>query len=93
MDAEEHRQRVIARIEAALGEKFGAEFTAIARDQRLEAAGLDSVDLLDALAAVEKLFGIALEQEDLVGIGTLDELYVVVYDRLLDERGEDFSIP
>jgi len=92
MDAAERQRLVSERIDAALSEKFGDDFAQLGPGDPLQDAGLDSVDLLDALATIEKLFAISFERDELVGIGTLAELYEVVTGRLIEERGEDYNL-
>lgn len=92
MDAAGRQQAVGQKINAALIEKFGQDFAQIGPDDPLLEAGLDSVDLLDALATIEELFAISFERDELIGIGTLAELVEVVTDRLIEEQGEDFEI-
>jgi acyl carrier protein len=91
MDAPARKQEVARMVRELLLEKFGDEME-IEPDQPLEQAGLDSVDMLDALAVIEERFDVTFERDDLVGIASLAELYEVVYDRLLLEKGEDFAI-
>ena len=74
------------------GYAFADFFEKIGPEDNLLEAGLDSVDLLDAVATIEKLFDIAFERDELIGIATLAELVEVVTDRLFEERGEDFSL-
>ncbi len=92
MDPQERKRRVAERISRALGEKFGEDFRRLSPADPLQESGLDSVDMLDALAELEKLFRITFDRDELVGIGTLEELFEVVHDRLVEERGEDFEI-
>ena len=92
MDSAERQQAVSQKIHTALVERFGDDFEKIGPEDDLLEAGLDSVDLLDAVATIEKLFDIAFERDELIGIATLAELVEVVTGRLVEERGEDFQI-
>jgi acyl carrier protein len=92
MDAAARQQAVGQKIHAALIERFGEEFEQIGPEDDLLEAGLDSVDLLDAVATIEKLFDLAFERDELIGIATLAELVEAVTDRLVEERGENFEV-
>lgn len=73
---------VASQVNKVLAEKFGEEIMDLGLDEPLSASGLDSVDMLDALAALEKYFEVAFEREELVGISTREELYQVVYEQV-----------
>ena len=73
---------VAQQVTDVLQDRFGGAFRDLSPDASLAAQGLDSVDVLDALAALEQHFGIALDTEDLVGIECLRDLENLVNAKL-----------
>ncbi len=75
-------------VEQQVTEVLRARFTEAFRDLSPDASladqGLDSVDVLDALAALEQHFAIALDTEDLMDIERLRDLVDVVRAKLRD---------
>lgn len=72
-----------------LTEKFGDEFKNLKRDEPLQSAGLDSVDILDTIAIIEKLAGVYFDSDELMEIESLDDLYKLVFDKLALPEQED----
>ena len=93
MHESEKKHGVDERIHALLVDRFGDELAAIGPEDPLQEAGLDSVDMLDALAGIEKLFQLTFDRDELIGIACLDELYELVYDKLIETHGEKFELP
>ncbi len=69
-------------VTEVLQARFGEAFHNLSPEESLAAQGLDSVDVLDALAALEQHFGIALDTEELMDIGRLRDLVNVVSAKL-----------
>jgi acyl carrier protein len=44
-------------------------------DRLLDVLGADSADLLNIIVAVEDRYGIAISEEDVAGVGTVEDLY------------------
>lgn len=92
MERQEQRERVARCVDALLEAEFGEDYRRLGPDDPLQEAGLDSVDVLDALAAIEKRFRITFDRDELVGIASLADLHQLVFEQLLAERGEDFVL-
>ena len=69
-------------VTEVLQDRFGEAFRDLSPEESLAEQGLDSVDVLDALAALEQHFSIVLETEDLVGIDRLRDLVDLVSAKL-----------
>ncbi len=79
---QQKRQQIINKMDRALADKFGDEFNDLRRDESLQSAGLDSVDILDTIAILEKISGVYFERDELIEIDTLDELYDLVLKKV-----------
>ena len=83
------KQKIIEKMDRVLAEKFGDEFKDLKRDKPLQSAGLDSVDILDTIAILEKLTGVYFDSDELMDIESLDDLYELVFDKLAQAAQED----
>jgi acyl carrier protein len=70
---------IIGKIDAFLIDEFEVEQDDIAPDANLkETLGLDSLDFVDLVVAVESNFGVKLVGEDFVNILTLQNFYDLI---------------
>jgi acyl carrier protein len=73
------KQVIIEKINAFLIDEFEVEEDDIAPEANLkEALGLDSLDFVDLVVAVESNFGVKLVGEDFVNVLTLQNFYDLI---------------
>ncbi|WP_047247954.1 acyl carrier protein [Maribacter thermophilus] len=78
------KQTIIEKINDFLIDDFEVEEEALEPSANLkEAIGLDSLDFVDLVVAVESNFGVKLVGEDFVNIVTLQDFYDLI-ERKLD---------
>lgn len=78
-----NKEAIIEKIDAFLIDEFEVEVDDIAPEANLkETLGLDSLDFVDLVVAVESTFGVKLVGEDFVNINTLQNFYDLI-DRKL----------
>lgn len=74
-----NKEVIIEKIDAFLIDEFEVEQDDIASDANLkETLGLDSLDFVDLVVAVESNFGVKLVGEDFVNIITLQNFYDLI---------------
>lgn len=84
MSGSADQSSVEQQVTDVLQARFGEAFRDLSPEESLAEQGLDSVDVLDALAALEQHFSIALDTEDLMDIERLRDLVDVVRAKLRD---------
>lgn len=78
------KQTIIEKINDFLIDDFEVEEEALEPEANLkDAIGLDSLDFVDLVVAVESNFGVKLVGEDFVNITTLQDFYDLI-ERKLD---------
>lgn len=74
---------IIARINSAIATEFELEEGEIAADKHLiDDLGLDSLDSVDLIAALERAFRVKCPEEEARQLRTVGDIYIFV-DRLL----------
>ncbi len=74
-----NKELIIEKIDAFLIDEFEVEEDAIAADANLkDTLGLDSLDFVDLVVAVESNFGVKLVGEDFVNVITLQNFYDLI---------------
>ena len=77
------REEIISRTNAFLIEDFEVEESALTPGADLkEALGLDSLDYIDLVVAIEQNFGFKVKPEDFQNMQVMDDLYSYVSARL-----------
>lgn len=78
------KQVIVEKIDAFLIDEFEVEKEELTPGANLkDAVGLDSLDFVDLVVAVESNFGVKLIGEDFVNINTLQDFYDLI-ERKLD---------
>lgn len=78
-----NKEVIIEKIDAFLIDEFEVEQDDIATDANLkETLGLDSLDFVDLVVAVESNFGVKLVGEDFVNVVTLQHFYDLIEKKL-----------
>lgn len=78
-----NKEAIIEKIDDFLIEEFEVEADDIAPEANLkETLGLDSLDFVDLVVAVESNFGVKLVGEDFVNIITLQNFYDLIEKKL-----------
>lgn len=78
-----NKELIIEKIDAFLIDEFEVEEDDIAADANLkETLGLDSLDFVDLVVAVESNFGVKLVGEDFVNILSLQDFYDLIERKL-----------
>lgn len=78
-----NKEAIIEKIDAFLIDEFEVETDDIAPEANLkETLGLDSLDFVDLVVAVESNFGVKLVGEDFVNINTLQNFYDLIEKKL-----------
>ena len=77
------REEIISRTNAFLIEDFEVEESALVPGADLkEALGLDSLDYIDLVVAIEQNFGFKVKPEDFTGIHTFEDFYDYIISRV-----------
>ncbi len=71
-------QVTVARIGAAWNLQFGFDHTALRPDSKLGEQGFDDADWFDAVCAIEDEFDIVLEESQLLGCRTMQDVVDLV---------------
>lgn len=78
-----NKELIIEKIDAFLIDEFEVEEDDITADANLkETLGLDSLDFVDLVVAVESNFGVKLVGEDFVNVLTLQDFYDLIEGKL-----------
>lgn len=78
-----NKEAIIEKIDAFLIDEFEVEADDIAPQANLkDTLGLDSLDFVDLVVAVESDFGVKLVGEDFVNINTLQNFYDLIERKL-----------
>ncbi|MEP3208023.1 MAG: phosphopantetheine-binding protein [Maribacter sp.] len=78
-----NKEVIIEKIDAFLIDEFEVEEDDIAHDANLkDTLGLDSLDFVDLVVAVESNFGVKLVGEDFVNVVTLQNFYDLIEKKL-----------
>ena len=78
-----NKELIIEKINAFLIDEFEVEEDDLAVDANLkETLGLDSLDFVDLVVAVESDFGVKLVGEDFVNVITLQDFYTLIEKKL-----------
>ncbi len=78
-----NKEVIIEKIDAFLIDEFEVEEDDIASDANLkDTLGLDSLDFVDLVVAVESNFGVKLVGEDFVNVVTLQNFYDLIEKKL-----------
>ncbi len=71
------------KIKAILSEQFDVEIGELNGDTRLDDdLGADSLDVVDLMMSIEDEFDIEIQDEDIEGIHTIDDLVAYIEDRM-----------
>jgi acyl carrier protein len=70
------------RLNALLIAKFGLEPDMLAADPTLESLGLDSLDIVKLVTAMQGEFGVEFDEEELLEYMTVGDLEGLLEDRL-----------
>lgn len=74
---------VMDKIKAILSEQFDVEIGELNGDTRLDDdLGADSLDVVDLMMSIEDEFDIEIQDEDIEGIHTIDDLVAYIEDRM-----------
>ena len=69
-------EEIIEKATVVLAEEFEVEVSDITSDASMkDTLGLDSLDLVDVVALIERHFGVVLTGPDFVGIVTFQDFY------------------
>lgn len=67
-------QELYGRLAAILVDELGADATNVAPEATYDALGLDSLGVVELVLTVEEELGISIDDEELEGISTLQQL-------------------
>ena len=78
------KEQIVERINGFLADEFEVDSDDIQPDANLkDTLGLDSLDYVDLVVAIESNFGVKLVEGDFVGIASFQNFYDLIEDKLL----------
>ena len=77
------REYIIKAINSALADEFEKDPSTFSADGNLyDVLEIDSLDLVDVIVLIEKLFGIKTAKEDFASVKTFNDLYKFLEERI-----------
>ena len=82
------KKEIIKTINLFLIQEFELDEKKLSPDCNLkDDLGLESLDFVDIAVMIKKRYGIKLKGRDVISVKNLDDLYVLVYDRIQNKEG------
>lgn len=80
------RERIIEIVNGFLVSEFEVDGDQITHNANMkETLGLDSLDYIDMVVIIESNFGVKLGEDDFKKVGTFDEFYDLIEDKLKEK--------
>jgi acyl carrier protein len=77
------RAEIIEKVNEFLIDEFEIEESALGPDAHLvDDLGIESLDFVDIVVAIEKEFGFKVKREEITKVRTLDDLYTYIEERI-----------
>jgi acyl carrier protein len=77
------RAEIIEKVNEFLTDEFEIEESALEPDAHLiNDLGIESLDFVDIVVAIEKEFGFKVKREEITKVRTLDDLYTYIEERI-----------
>ena len=82
------KKEIINTINLFLIQEFELDEKKLSPDCNLkDDLGLESLDFVDIAVMIKKRYGIKLKGRDVISVKNLDDLHVLVYDRIQSKEG------